>query len=221
MKRTFGTRLGVLCTVLVCTVVILSCSSDNCIQPEDEDQVFTDLRGTPEGLIQAFCEACNDVHIDHYGECLDAEYKFFFLPGDQDDAGVTPEEPYWGKAQDVAGMNNMFTSEVVDSIAFTLEITSQDTTQDTSGVFVDIETVPDIKVVVQMAGEEPLIYWAHRTRLAFTVVPDSEDEDLWRVLEIEERAVELRGMGCVADVEVSGVPDSFGRIKAVFRAEGH
>ena len=221
MKPTFGTRLGIPFTVLTLTVVILSCSSDNCMQPEDEDQMFTDLRRTPEGLIQAFCDACNDVRIDRYDECLDLRYKFFFMPGDLEDAGVTPEHPYWEKAQDVAGMNKVFTTEAVDSIAFVLEITNQDTTQYGSGVFVDIETTPDIKVMVQVAGSEPVTYWAHRTRLVFTVVPDNEDEALWRVLGIEERGVELYEMGRGPEPRVSGVPDSFGRIKAMFRAEDY
>lgn len=182
--------------VTMATILILSmmigCSVDKGTNPGEPD---TD-RTTPERLIDFFADAYERKDIEKYGESLDDGYLFVFTPQDADSLGLPPDEPWWGKTEDLASTTKMFEDSDVSDVQ--MEILGKDGPWPTEdGVEYRID--PSIKVTIEPAGEEPTTYWVYQSYLYAEIIVDPYDGDLWVFKRITEEpkptamTVALRG----------------------------
>jgi hypothetical protein len=147
-------------------------------------------RTTPDKLLNFFSQAYEDQDIDKYDESLDLAFHFQFTQEVADSLGLPPDQPWWGKVEDLASTGNMFDNPEVTSIAMDMIrripwYACTDSITDLDGLCSVIE--PDIKVTVERAGEsEPTTYWVNNSRLDVMVIQDRNDSDLWTILRIEE-----------------------------------
>ncbi len=162
-----------------------SVSSDGGTAPEPDLD-----RTTPENLMNFFADAYERRDIDKYAESLHDEYQFTFLPADADSVGLPPDEPWWGKTEDVAGTAHMFDAQTVTKIEMHLEVAGGPwPTEDGLGYRLD----PLIKVTEEKPNaEEPLTHIVEGSWLYVEIVVDPYDENLWVFKEIEE--VKKEGM---------------------------
>lgn len=208
--RTLSARFGVALGFLALGLLpVGSCSHHEDPDP-DRDRV---LRDTPENAIACFAIALEEKAIDDYCYCLEAGYRFIFLPVDYSDAGVTPQAPYWGKTEDVEATGHMLSSPHVLSITCDLPVASEVSRSDS---LVTLVCGVDLQVAVDDGGSEPSTYWVSSTSLVFTLVPDDLSQDLWVIRDIEEtfdaQALTRLG-GAIRAVE----HHTFGFIKAMLK----
>jgi hypothetical protein len=137
--------------------------------------------------------AYGDKDIEAYEEALHDEFLFVFTEDVADSLNLPPEEPWWGKTQDVAATARMFNASNVTDIAMQYvseepwvphEEQRPDTTY--SGVFSRV--TPDILVVIEDPGQEALRLVVNESFLDVVVVQDPKfpDRVQWVFLKIEE-----------------------------------
>ena len=192
-------------------LALLSCSDDGCSPKADEPP-----RDTPANLLQSFSDALEEQQIDAYAACLDEAYRFEFMPDDWDSAGVTPDTPYWGKAQDVASTANMFESVRVTSVSFDLGVPlTQMVCSDTLCL---VLYYPDIQVV-ETYQHGTITYWVNNSRLYVTLARDPQEPDLWVIRNLQEEPGHLsagrRDPRGLAGATVEST--TFGEVKAMFK----
>ena len=192
-----------------------SCSDDkatNITEPEYS-------RATPVDLFAALAYALEEEEIDIYSECLHDEYLFTFLPSDADSAGLAPDEPWWGKTEDVSSTLNMFEDAEATRIRCDLTVVSGPFPIE-GGLAYRLDT--DIRVTVEWAGAtEPLTLWVNNSWLDVEITQDPYRGDKWVFKSIEEVLKEgvlaVSAPGPVLMTEVT----TFGSIKATFMAKGY
>jgi hypothetical protein len=192
--------------------LLVSCSDDGCTPKVDEPK-----RDTPAALLKSFSDAWEDQHIDAYTACLDQAYRFEFMEEDWESAGVTPDAPYWGKAQDVASTANMFESDKVVGLSFDwgLPLTAETCPDSVCRCLYQ----PDIQVVVEKPGKGRVTYWVNASWLHVTLARDPQDHSLWVIRKMrEEEAGALGDRRSLVGRSPSGTDEgSFGKIKIIFK----
>ena len=145
-------------------------------------------RKTPQNLIKYFADAYKNKDINKYLESLADAYLFEFDPNDYDLAGVTEDEPWWGKTEDETSTGKMFDDPGVSGVEMDLPIdTGPWATEDGLGFRLN----PSIKVTVENPeGGEPTTYWVFSSWLYVEVIIDPYDSSLWVFKEINEQVKE-------------------------------
>ena len=154
-------------------------------------------RTKPDRLLEFFATAYEEKDIDRYTESLDEFYTFEFDPEDYDDAGVSPEKPYWGKGEDLDHTGKMFASADTKAILMDLREKMPGWYADTFPIG---ETLvegfsclihPLIDVTIEgKPGEEPVTKQVRNSRITVAVIPDRQFPGLWTILKITERVVQ-------------------------------
>lgn len=203
--------IAVFTVLAVLSLALLTSCSDDEVTNNNEPEYS---RATPEGLFAALAYALEEEEIDIYGECLHDEYLFRFLPGDADSAGLPPDEPWWGKTEDVTAILNIFEAVEVTRVQCDLTVvTGPWAVDDGSGYRLE----PDFKVTIEHAGAtEPLTMWVNNSWLDVEVTGDPYEDDKWVFRSIEEvfkgGVLAVSTPGPVLMTEAS----TFGGIKAIF-----
>lgn len=183
-------RRWVWVVLLICSLGFIggcSVSSDDGpgVEPEYD-------RTTPENLINFFADAYERQDLDKYDESLHDGFLFTFLPDDADSAGLPPDQPWWGKTEDVASARKLFDNAEVTNISMDLAVVTKWPTEDGFGFRLD----PDVKVTVEKAGAtEPLVLWVNNSWFDVEIVEDPYDTELWVFAFIDESLKE----GLLAD----------------------
>jgi hypothetical protein len=168
-------------------------SSDTGPPPVEESK-----RDTPDNLMLFLARAYRDKDMDDYYEALDESFLFLFTEEVATELGLPPDEPWWGKTEEVTSTGNMFDSPNVTDIVFSYEAVGLDwdpvteAREDTtfSGLFRRFD--PLIEVTTLVEEEDPILkYRVNESWLDITVVPDRFTEGLWTILKIEESHKQL------------------------------
>jgi hypothetical protein len=152
-------------------------------------------RKTRDNLMEFFANAYQEENIDDYIESLHDKFLFQFTPAAAETLGLPPDQPWWGKTEDVAATRNMFEDATVTEI--TMQLTK---VIDWYGC-VDIrEAPPDtiigwcarfdatIDVTVTEPGQEPLTYIVRDSWLDLIVTADPLSTiGEWVIVRIEEK----------------------------------
>jgi hypothetical protein len=152
-------------------------------------------RKSPDNLLNFFAEAYESQDGDQYEESLHDKYLFLFTSDIADSLELPPDQPWWGKTQDVQSTKKMFLDDGVLSVSMRLqkaidwysctEIREHEDPPDTiSGLCAQLD--PDIKVTLDKGEDEPLTLWVNDSYLNVTATPDPNADDLWVVVRIEE-----------------------------------
>jgi hypothetical protein len=155
-------------------------------------------RSTPENLLKFFAEAYKQKDKIHYDESLDFYFRFKFTADIAKDLELDPEEPWWGKTEDLISTGGMFDEPTVTDIDFDYQYqipwypceeyrtTPEGDTLTLGGRCCRLD--PDIKVTTEVpSNEDPLlIYHVNGSWLDIAVVPDRDIEGLWTIIKIEE-----------------------------------
>jgi hypothetical protein len=175
-------------------------------------------RGTVGRLLETYFRSCEDRNIEIYGECLADYYRFIFVPDVANYLGLPPEAPWWGKTADVNAMANLFGSEDVISAEFDFLPVSCDTIVKNDSLIVRMRVWPNINVVVDEPGGEPIIFVVHETYLDFRFTPDPHfpDLDIWVMLDTEEIVPFPPTRATYASAASAGASSTYSMIKAVF-----
>jgi hypothetical protein len=167
-------------------------------------------RESPQGLIDTFATSLEDKSLGKYDDCLWGSYRFVFMEEDWDAAGVTPDEPYWGKTEDMSRTGKMFASSHVLGISFEMTNVSDFVGPDT---LLAVLCRPTIDVTITgPGGEEPVTKQVRKSYLYFVLRPDPYDEDLWVIREIQEQLILAEARHALATES-----STFGEIKAIFK----
>jgi hypothetical protein len=173
------------------------------------------LRRRIRGLLEAYAGACESRNISAYDECLSDDFLFVFLLDVADEIGLPPEAPWWGKTEDLASMQNLFQDPNVTSITFNYQVLPVYSRMDPAGPVAALRIEPDIRVVIELPGQEPIIFWVNSTYLDLKFVRDLAN--LWVLLEMEEVYKNPARAGSDEPGDVATEPSGFSHIKAMFR----
>ncbi len=171
-------------------------------------------RSTPECLIETFEWAMMRRDIDAYDECLSDMYLFTFTSEDADLMGLPPDEPWWGKTQDVESIGNLFASADVATIWCDLAIASGPWP---TGDGVGYRLEPDIKVTVEETHGPGVIYKVDASWLDVEIVPDPYSPEEWVFHVMEERLKLPYASEMGQDQSTLEQPSTFGSIKSMWR----
>jgi hypothetical protein len=143
-------------------------------------------RTTPERLIKYLADAYVKKDIDKYLESLSDSYLFEFDPQDYDDAGVSEDEPWWGKTEDRTSTGNMFDDAQVTKIEMDLPIAGGPWPGEDDAILYRLD--PYIKVFTDDPAAESgeTIYHVYQSWLDVEIVEDPFDSTLWVFNEIVE-----------------------------------
>ncbi|MGD8627654.1 MAG: hypothetical protein PVH52_01100 [bacterium] len=204
---------------LLAALLLVSCSDPE--SPPLKDDSSYD-RSTPDNLLLMLANSYKEMELDDYADCLDEDFLFVFFDEIADSMGLPPEEPWWGKTEDIACTGNMFEDPVVQSVAFTYEAMEewsphQEVRPDTtySGLFRRVDPIIEVTVSTPSEYYETLTYRVVDSWLDVVVVPDRYTEGLWCILRIDEfHKVRLQASlasGCAATES-----SSWGGIKSLW-----
>jgi hypothetical protein len=150
------------------------------------------------------------MDIDFYSDCLTHGYRFEFDPADWAQAGVTPDEPWWSRADDLKSMGSLFEYPGVSSIEAVFPVES-------GGYVGDVYTVKcggDIRISFDDPGaEDPLVYRIHSSWFHFKIGPDESEPGLFKIVEMKEDYTYALTDGAGPVVE----PSTLGGIKTMFK----
>jgi hypothetical protein len=217
---------------MICLMVLaFSCSGDRTVDTDgDAALVSSELstpeekryaeRGTLDEAVTCMMLGYDREHLAAYGSVLDDEFRFQFLPEVAESLGLPPGEPWWGKVEDLSSTQNMFEASTVTNVnASLVRMTSWSACTDPvtgrEGMCARFE--PDIMVVIEESGQEPIILWVNQTWIDVIAVRDQQDEGLWCILALEEIA---KPFTVFADTRIRSLTTegtSWGDIKALFR----
>ncbi len=158
-------------------------------------------RTTEDNLMLFFANAYREKDLADYEEALDENFLFVFTEDIADSLGLPPDEPWWGKTEDLNSTKILFESETVTDIAFTYEYyttwvdcielrieqtpSGPDTTR-FSGLCCRLNPLIEVTTIVDNDEDPILKLRVDNSWLDVTVIPDPFNEDLWTVLKIEE-----------------------------------
>ena len=170
--------------------LMLSCSSDKGTEIDDPDCPH---RTTPDNLLKMFANAYMEMDLNDYDEYLDEIFLFGFTADVADSLGLPPEEPWWGKTDDVNSTREMFEDPDVLEIGFAYnyendwelcQVVRPDSAY--SGFCCRIEPLIWVKVSL-LSEDDPILYYrVDNSWLDIMVVPDRFTQDLWCILSIDE-----------------------------------
>jgi hypothetical protein len=181
-------------------------------------------RGTPDALIEYVEHAYRSEYAPLYGDGLHRLFLFVFTHDVADSMGLPPDEPWWGKTNELASAAKMFNSSEVSRVEFSLtrmgawfpyaDIRGGSPPDTLYGQFARF--VPDIRVTIEAPGEEPITLLVDNTFIDIMVVPDPESRGLWTVARMEEiyRTPATPRISGSRGVMVASI--TWGHIKALF-----
>jgi hypothetical protein len=200
---------ALLIVCILALAIAMSCGSDSPTGTGGEKY----SRETPEDVLLALSFAMANEDIDVYDECLSDDFMFGFVTQDCVDAGIPEADPWWGRADDMASTDSMFSHPMVTKIEADFPVNSSSS----SGNERTFRCEPTIKVTVEPGGGgEPTTYWVFSSWLHVKLIKDEADTNLWQISEIREELKEAKSMEGVLATE----PSTFGGIKAMFRPLG-
>jgi hypothetical protein len=176
--------------LVLATLLLFSCSGSKSNDPGDDPGP---IRDTPDALFQAYASCYEEKDLEGCDECLHEDFLFVFTPEVADSLSLPPEEPWWGKTEDLKSTEEMFGDPQVLEISFSYEFsetwyTCTEVRDDTtySGLCCRLDPVLAVVTVVTSADDPLLIYRVDSSWLDITVVPDPYTEGLWCILRLEE-----------------------------------
>lgn len=198
-------RSILLCVVFAAGALLLSCSDTRHTDPgldyavirqpagDPSERKCAD-RGTPDALIDYVEHAYRSEYAPLYGDALHRLFLFVFTMDVADSLGLPPDQPWWGKTNELASASNMFNSLDVTDVEFALtrvggwtpciDIRGGSQPDTLYGLFARFD--PHIRVTIEAPGEEPLMLLVDNSLLDVIVVPDPEFRGLWTVARMEE-----------------------------------
>jgi len=232
----FRQLLGLLIFLVLATALLLSCSDTRHTDPDldyavdrkstdDPSEFMCADRGTPDALIDYVEHAYSSEYALLYRDALHTLFLFEFTDDVADSLGLPPDQPWWGKTDELASAINMFNGAEVTRVKLSLARMGEWTpcvdprpgsSPDTLyGQFARF--VPDISVTIERPGEEPIILMVDNSYIDIIVVPDPRFRGLWTVARMQEiyktpAALPIRGSRGVMTASTS-----WGEIKALFR----
>lgn len=171
-------------------------------------------RSTPENLVDALAYSIKHMDIDVYDECLHDEYLFIFDSFAARFVGLPEDEPWWGKADDVNAMSNVFNNPAVVRIECAIEVdTGPWPTDDGFGY----RLYPDMMFTTVRSGD-----WEGYTLpiqdswfyVEIVADPDARGEYVFR--EIEEAWRDPWQAGSAPGPGAMSYSSTFGMVKAMF-----
>ncbi len=150
-----------------------------------------------DNLVDFLAFAYERREIEKYEEALDDRYLFEFTEDVADSLNLPPDEPWWGKEEDVRSTENMFEDPEVTNIVMDLsnkisewapieEIRPREGGGvDTINAFV-ARFEPLIIVTVEKPGAEPTNWEVRDSWVDIWATPDPNYEGLWTILRIKE-----------------------------------
>jgi len=201
-----GVAWPLLVMMLGLGLLLLSCGDHHTSAPK----ITYPNRETPQGLLDYYAKSFEDKDWATCVSCFADSYGFYFDPRDWDNAGVTPDAPYWGKTEDSTSTRKMFADTLTRGIRFDLTNLTDFTGPDTLLIII---CRPTIDVTLQGAGgEEPVTKQVRHSQLDFEIRPDPRNHHLWVISKIAEHVVMLGGRQAT-----STEADTFGNIKSMWR----
>lgn len=170
-------------------------------------------RDTPEHLLTIYGKALEEKSLPSYTECLDDDYRFFFVEEDWTAAGVDYTAPYWEKTEDVDCTSKMFASSHLDTITCELPVVQDISPSDTLRQLV---AGADLKFTIDMGDVELSTFWVHGTLLRFTMCRDSNQPSLWVIREMREEWPDLKELA-PGNAQSLVEPSTYGSIKAMWQ----
>ncbi len=150
-------------------------------------------RTSADNLLKFFAQAYKEKDLTDYDDALDEDFFFQFTPDIADSLGLPPEEPWWGKSEDVNSTRLMFENPNVTDIAFSYESVGEwedhvEVREDTtfSGLFRRYDPLIEVTVIIESDDDPILKLRVDDSWLDVTVVPDRLTNGLWTILRIEE-----------------------------------
>jgi hypothetical protein len=228
--------LKILLGIGSCAVLLaLSCSDINQPDPavdatlgpasgDPAERRYAD-RATRDDLITYLEHAYRSEYPGLYADALHGSFLFVFTLDVADSLGLPPDQPWWGKTNDVNSTRTMFLAPEVTSIEIDLhkpgdwfpcmDIRPGSEPDTLYGFCARFE--PYIMVTIAEAGEEGLILLVNDTFLDIMVVPDPEFEGLWVVARIKEVYKSPAILGASRPRRMLVETCSWGLIKSLFR----
>lgn len=196
---------GPLFFLILATALLLSCSDTKHTDADLDyavDRKSTDGpsehrcadRGTPDALIDYVEHGYSSEYAPLYSDALHTLFLFEFTDDVADSLGLPPDQPWWGKINELASTTNMFNSPEVTRVKLSLarmgewtpcfDILPGPPPDTLYGQFARF--VPDIRVTIEWPGEEPLTLVVDNSYLDIIVVPDPRFRGLWTVARMQE-----------------------------------
>ena len=232
----FNHSLRMLLLAVLAAALLVSCSDtrhtdidlDYAVERKSTDdpseQRYAD-RGSPDALIDYVEHAYGSEYARLYGDALHSLFLFGFTADVADSMGLPPDEPWWGKTNEVASATNMFSSPEVTRVKFVLarmgawvpcmDIRGGSPPDTLYGLFARF--APDIMVTIEWPGEEPITLMVYNSYLDITVAPDPRSRGLWAVTKIEEVYKTPAASPLAGSRGVMTESTTWGEIKALFR----
>jgi hypothetical protein len=193
---------GILVTVVL---ISLSCSDSRPTEPIEEG-LYDEMRdvervgptstersmadrATRDGLLECFAISYTNEGIGQYGQTMDDAFLFEFTPEVAESLGLPPDQPWWGKAEDLMSTQNMFRDRMVTDVQMSLSrITTWDVCSEPhfNGAAYCARVNPDIRVTVESPGGDTFTMLINNTWLDFIVAQDPDYPELWAIGKITE-----------------------------------
>lgn len=184
-------------------------------------------RHSPDAVLKYMEFGYSNEKIVMCQRVLHDQFLFEFTPEVAESLGLPPDQPWWGKTNDVASTCKMFDDAAVVSVTMELTRTGEwfachDSYTGLDGMCCRLE--PDIRVVIDPGGSEVFTLWVSNSWLDVVVVADPAHQGLWKILRIEEiEKVPTTVLGVnparlpSGESEVGTEATTWGEIKAMFR----
>lgn len=215
IRWTVGGRMC-LAALMIAMPIVLSCSD-----PESPPIIEEIDRSDPDNLLLAFAKSYREKDLEAYSECLCGDFRFHFTEDIADSLRLPPEEPWWGKTEDLSSTGTMFESPNVTDIRFTLEYVGEwipcaDVRADSTYEGLCRRIDPLIEVANVVDSEDPILkIRVDGSWLDVMVMPDPDEAGQWCILSIKEVKKHMLHDPVVAG-GASTEPASWGAIKARF-----
>jgi hypothetical protein len=171
-------------------------------------------RSSLQCLLRNFELALERMDIGAYDACLSEEYRFEFDPVDWDAAGVVPDNPWWGKTEDIESMSAIFASRDVLYILCDLEIVYGPwPTEHGWGLRLE----PYMLFTVYPGKGDAVDYVVGGSWLDVEVVDDPYEPGRWLFKEIAESIKEPLARSAPPGHAPLTEGSTYGSIKAMFR----
>jgi hypothetical protein len=190
-------REACIITMLCFATLSLFCSDNrHCDVPDQQTSCPDPI--SPDSLLNSLACALETKNLDAYEHVLHDSFRFYFTSDIAESLGLSPNEPFWGKAADTTSTSNLFSDSTVTTIGmiFTYSVEWSRGACHRSFPEIMADTVwadalcilvrPDIKISIEKQGEDPLILWINGTSLDIMVVQDALGANVWTILAIRE-----------------------------------
>ncbi|MGD8627652.1 MAG: hypothetical protein PVH52_01090 [bacterium] len=209
-------------SVLAAAVIVSACSSGKSTGPENRCAG----RSTPDDLLCTLACAHNEREFDAYAGLLHEDFIFVLVPEVAESLSLPAEEPWWGKASDIAATKALFEDETVTDIWFSYELAvdwfaCEDVRTDTTFTGICCRLDPFIGVTVKDVRADSTYvdttYRVDNSWLDITLVRDTHAEDLWVVLRMQEYLKQPKAGAPPAAFATR--PSSLSAIKALWKPD--